>query len=167
MVIAVDIDGTIAQTTRRLVPYLGLKIIYDYNPFSSIQEEGEFFRKNEQIFNELRPYDGAAKVLWLIKRHGWDVVYLTSRSPSVKNITRLWLLKNRFPPGELIFTSDKASVLGQIKAQVFVEDAPKYIEAASDITTILIKDQPYNRHISGRRFKRWHEVLSLLKAAIS
>lgn len=162
-IIAVDIDGTIAQTTRRLVPYLGKEIIQNYNPFASTKDEMEFFKKHQYIFSELRPYVHAATVLWALKRHGWDVIYLTSRSPSLKYITQRWLLKNRFPPGKLVFSHNKLVVLKQLKAWALIEDAPQHIETAASITKVFIKDQPYNRHISGIRFKRWPEILLLIK----
>lgn len=163
MIIAIDIDNTVAQTVRPLVRHFGEKILQTYYIFPDRRQEEAFFGQHKDLFEDLQPYHRAPEILQGLAKKGWKIIYLTSRNEAVRATTIRWLLAKGFPQGDVIFTPNKAGVLRSIRPWALIEDAPHHIEAAAYLTKVLIKDQPYNRHLPGHRFSRWAEIPSLLR----
>ena len=110
---------------------------------------------------------GAAEALWRLSDAGVWIRIVTHRlyvnwgHAVTAGDTAEWLdTTARIPYRDLCFIAAKSSV----NADAFVDDAPHQIEdlrAAGQ--TVIVFDQPYNRHLPGPRAVNWGEVEELVR----
>jgi 5'-nucleotidase len=74
--------------------------------------------------------------------------------------TAAWLDANRIPYRDLCFLGAKP----QVEADAYIDDAAHNIEALRRAgNTVIVFDQPYNRHITdGPRARTWAEVETIV-----
>ena len=112
-------------------------------------------------------YDGADLLTSRIRDIGAEVWICTTRPylrlDNVDPDTREWLRRNRIAYDAVLFdrVDEKGSKYAELKRQAgdrvcaVVDDLPEMIEAAREEwpdcgdATILLRDQPYNRHVEG------------------
>ena len=109
---------------------------------------------------------GAAEALWRLSDAGVWIRIVTHRlyvnwgHAVTAGDTAEWLDVARIPYRDLCFIAAKSSV----NADAFVDDAPHQIEdlrAAGH--TVIVFDQPYNRHLPDPRATNWFEVEELVR----
>lgn len=107
----------------------------------------------------------APKMLRSLASNGVHVRVITHRlsdpelAPRITADTMHWLNRNRIPYSDISFTGNKA----QVEADVYVDDAPANIKALTAAgKTLIIFDQPYNRHFDGLRARDWVQAAEMV-----
>lgn len=124
------------------------------------------------MFADMPLLVGASDALWrLSDEHDVHIRIVTHRlaiaggHDVVVADTAAWLQRKRpdgrplVPYRDICFIADKTVVGGDL----FIDDAPHNITALQKrgFPTIIM-DQPYNRHLDGRRARNWEEVLDMV-----
>lgn len=119
----------------------------------------------EGMFGKMAMYPNAHDVMWRLHNAGHTSVIITARylrkgsHHNINKTTSQWLDDNDVPVDELHITSDKVHVY----ADVYLDDSPHNIEVLRDAgRTVVIYDQPYNRHMDGLRAKDWNEFEQII-----
>jgi uncharacterized HAD superfamily protein len=160
--VAIDIDGTIADFPSE---FLKVAEEYGYQAEADAVNMGlprqQFLLVyNYMIYNhgfdEMQPYPEVAAILKLWKSQGHTIFYVTRRRPAYRNDyrgrdlhelqTKLWIVKNHFPPGEVAFTQDKLAFCQENEISILIED---YLGDAlkwngEDLKVYLV-DRPWNQ----------------------
>ena len=88
--ILVDIDGTIADCSHRLTAATRASGSIDWN---------KYFEPS-RAFDDL-PNHVATRVLGELHSRNYNIIYVSGRRKSMETVTRAWLDRAGFPPGEL------------------------------------------------------------------
>lgn len=144
---AIDICNTLADVNRVLQQALGPRS--DASQYSFPGATREFFENNSWVFSRAPVLPGAVKGVYELASVG-SILYLTARPEWAREITRVWLTKNGFPPGEIICTDSKADVVRQFNVTLAVDDAPHEIEALASFCPVMVYAQSYNTGYTAR-----------------
>ena len=117
------------------------------------------------ILRDMPQIEGCSDALWRLSDAGVWIRIITHRlyvnwshATAIAD-TVTWLDQNRVPYRDLCFLGAKP----QVEADLYIDDGPHNIEAldAQGNETIIF-DQPYNRHVEGRRATTWAEVTEIV-----
>lgn len=175
-VFGVDLDGVVADYTRAFrdvvaqargvdPEMLPMNRSWDFEEWGFVPGDFDHYHRlavqDQRILARLPMYDGASDALWRLSDAGVWIRIITHRvyvnwgHATAIGDTISWLDKNRIPYRDICFLGAKP----QVEAQCYIDDAPHNIEALSGTgNTVIIFDQPYNRHIDGLRARSWSEV---------
>ncbi|MGI9579253.1 MAG: 5' nucleotidase, NT5C type [Microthrixaceae bacterium] len=175
-VFGVDLDGVVADYTlgfrdvvaaaRGVEPdTLPIERSWDFEEWDFGPDDFEEFHRiavqDHRILASLPMYEGAADALWRLSDAGMWIRIITHRvyvnwgHATAIGDTISWLDSNRIPYRDICFLGAKP----QVEAQCYIDDAPHNIDALRVTgNTVIIFDQPYNRHIDGLRARSWLEV---------
>lgn len=175
-VLAVDLDGVCADHTRafrRVVAAewgvseesLPLERSWDFIEWGMDDAEFERLHRlavvDHRMFASMEPIDGVAEALWRLSDAGVWIRIVTHRlyvnwgHAAAAGDTAQWLDDARIPYRDLCFLGAKA----EVGAHAYVEDGPHNLEALQAAgREVIVFDQPYNRHLAGRRARSWAEV---------
>lgn len=119
----------------------------------------------DHLFATMPPMPGVADALWRLSDAGVWIRIITHRlvenwsHAAVVSDTVEWLDEHRIPYRDLCFLGDKP----QVGADAYIEDAPHNVDALrSSGCTVIVFDQPYNRHLDAPRARTWEEAEHLL-----
>jgi 5'(3')-deoxyribonucleotidase len=134
-------------------------------------DDDEFARLHELAVGErhmlasLPAIDGCTDALWRLSDLGVWIRIITHRlyvnwgHATAVSDTVTWLDQTRIPYRDICFLGAKP----QVEADAYIDDAPHNIEALrAEGNTVIIFDQPYNRHLDGLRAKDWPHVEELV-----
>ncbi|MDH4279757.1 MAG: hypothetical protein OEW83_16930 [Acidimicrobiia bacterium] len=115
----------------------------------------------KRMLRNLPVMDGCPDALWRLSDLGVWIRIITHRlyvnwghAVTVSD-TVDWLDEHRIPYRDICFLGDKP----QVGADAYIDDAPHNIDALRRAGhTVIVFDQPYNRHFDGPRAASWHEV---------
>jgi 5'-nucleotidase len=178
-VLGVDLDGVcgdyVAAFARvvaadRGVPVseLSLEVTWDFASWGL--DRAEFLRLHQQgveagMFRSMPPISGASEALWRLSNAGIWLRVITHRlimngsHQTVARDTVVWLDEAKIPYRDLCFIGAKSDV----GAHCYIDDAPHNVEALRAAgNTVIIFDQPYNRHLPGLRARSWAEAEQLV-----
>ena len=117
------------------------------------------------MFASMPAIEGASEALWRLSNSDVWIRVITHRlimngsHQTVARDTVAWLDAARIPYRDLCFIGAKA----EVGAHCYIDDAPHNIEALRSAgNTVIIFDQPYNRHLSGLRARGWGEAEQLV-----
>ena len=181
-VLGVDLDGVCGDyigsfrrivAERKGVPLESLPTEVSWGCTEwGIRSEDEFDELHRHAVLErglLRHMDlipGAAEALWRLSDAGVWIRIVTHRlyvnwgHAVAAGDTVEWLDEARIPYRDLCFIAAKSSV----GADAFVEDAPHNVEELrAGGNTVIVFDQPYNRHLPEPRAADWGEVEELVR----
>lgn len=126
--------------------------------------------QQHRLFVELPAIDGASESLWRLSDAGVWIRIVTHRlvvnwdHRTIVSDTVQWLDDNRIPYRDICFLGRKP----EVQADVYIDDAPHNIEALRSAgNTVIIFDQPYNRHMEGLRAHDWREVEEIVAAQMA
>ena len=127
-------------------------------------EPAEFERMHEKavveyrMFRDMPVIDGVAEALWRLSDEGvWIRIishrlYVNWGHAIAAGDTAAWLDEAKIPYRDLCFIGAKSA----IDADLYIDDGPHNIEAfQADGRDVVIFDQPYNRHLEGKRALDW------------
>jgi 5'-nucleotidase len=113
------------------------------------------------MFRDLEPLPGASEALWRLSDAGVRIRVITHRlvvsgghgAAAADTVT--WLERHRIPFWDLCFMADKP----QVGADLYVDDSPGNVRAFREAgLSVLVFDQPYNRHLDGPRVHDWAQA---------
>ena len=114
-ILVCDIDNTVADQMK------SLKILYDSVPEEMFLEKS--YSDDEMIKYEV--LNNALKGIMLFKSNNYKIVWLTARNKKFTEITKKWLIQNKFPIDDLILVSriaKKIDVINLIKPDIIIDD---------------------------------------------
>lgn len=162
MRVGLDLDGVIFNFVESAVKWLNAevgKVLWDptidaveWDQFEKVfgTEAWDKMWQTEhivQVFAEAKPFFGARQfVADLMKWH--DVRVITSRPPSVRNLTiRRWL--EEFTTCTSFYFPSFIDAKGELACDVYIDDHPKMERFAMIWNKpIILFDHPYNRNVS-------------------
>lgn len=121
--------------------------------------------QEHRMFRDMPAIDGASDSLWRLSDAGVWIRVITHRLVTnwghalIVSDTVEWLDTRRIPYRDLCFLGRKP----EVQADAYVEDAPHNVEALrAGGNTVIVFDQPYNRHLDGLRASTWAEVEAIV-----
>jgi 5'-nucleotidase len=115
----------------------------------------------QHLLRNLPAIDGCADVLWRLSDAGIWIRIITHRlyvnwgHQVAVSDTVAWLDAVRIPYRDLCFLGAKP----EVEADAYIDDAPHNVEALrAHGNTVIVFDQPYNRHLPGLRARNWLEL---------
>lgn len=166
MIVAVDIDGTVADYVNGFRDYIyrnhGIKLGYPtmYNLEKAWPElEGRYWDYHAQAVEDgllltLEPYPDAAMVLDVFRRDGTKIHFVTTRMEEDDTID--WLNMNNFIYDDISFGVPKIS----IGADVVIDDDPIALkEAYARGASVIAPRHPYNDEVNCYHFGTWKDLL--------
>jgi 5'(3')-deoxyribonucleotidase len=126
--------------------------------------------QQHRMFREMPAIDGASESLWRLSDAGVWIRVITHRLVTnwghalIVSDTVEWLDTRRIPYRDLCFLGRKP----EVQADAYVEDAPHNVEALrAGGNTVIVFDQPYNRHMDGPRASTWAEVEAIVAELVA
>jgi 5'-nucleotidase len=180
-ILGVDLDGVVGDHTYRFREILAelrgvdpetlpLERSWDFGEWGLSPEEYARYHRiavmEHDMFATMPVMPGAAEVLWRLSDAGIWIRIITHRlyvhwgHGKAIGDTAAWLDANRIPYRDLCFLGAKP----QVEADAYIDDAAHNIEALRRAgNTVIVFDQPYNRHITdGPRARTWAEVETIV-----
>lgn len=179
-VLGVDLDGVCADYVagfRRSVAQiwgvaeesLTKDVTWDFVEWGIDEEQFiELHRlavQEHRLFIDLPAIDGAADSLWRLSDAGVWIRIVTHRlvvnwdHRMIVSDTVQWLDDNRIPYRDICFLGRKP----EVQADVYIDDAPHNVDALRAAgNTVIVFDQPYNRHLEEPRADNWYQVEELV-----
>jgi len=179
-VLGVDLDGVCADYTTGLrsvaarewtVPEstLTTEVSWDFAEwgldraaFLELHRTGVL---EHHMFRDMPALPGCADALWRLSDAGIWIRVITHRlvtnwgHATIVSDTVDWLDRCRIPYRDLCFLGRKV----EVQADAYIEDAPHNIEALrAGGNTVVVFDQPYNRHLGGPRAHDWVQAEELV-----
>jgi len=118
-----------------------------------------------RMFATMPAVEGVAEALWRLSDAGVWIRLITHRLYAnwghavAVGDTVAWLDQVGIPYRDLCFLGRKP----EVEADAYVDDAPhNVIELRRADNTVIVFDQPYNRHLDGPRATTWTEVEHLV-----
>ncbi len=143
-----------------------------HEPFGLTDKEGkELWRSSlESIYYTDCPiFPGALETVKWLKREGHDIYYITARPSQHGERTKKWLSERDFPIDDGNFyygmkDHEKITIINELNLDYYVDDKPTVLKTLLDSdTTLLLKDQSYNRNFTEAiRLYDWYELKELL-----
>jgi 5'(3')-deoxyribonucleotidase len=184
-VLGVDLDAVcadynaafrqVAATEMRLpIESLTTEVSWDFGEWG-LDREGFLALhrtavQEHRMFREMPAIDGASESLWRLSDAGVWIRVITHRLVTnwghalIVSDTVEWLDTRRIPYRDLCFLGRKP----EVQADAYVEDAPHNVEALrAGGNTVIVFDQPYNRHLDGLRASTWSEVEAIVAELVA
>lgn len=183
MKIGIDIDDTIADTWKCLIPHYSkvfnvsvdkLKKSLPYYP--SVEDKvtlEEYFQKVIPIYDEyimtVKLKDNVKEVIDKLYELGHTVIFITDRGKEQTNAyenTKKYLDNHQIRYDKIILgASDKSTVCNEEKIDLFIDNSIKHCDFVSKTKTeILMFETEYNKDISKfKHVKNWNEIYEYIK----
>jgi hypothetical protein len=169
-----DLDGVLYSWTevvyRELVDHHGLTIPYD--AFWTNQQKGDdpyskvFWDNLVRIptFCSALKADPIDVAILNVLASKYEIYYITSRPEDVRLATQNWLIREKFPtPRNLILGKSKVDAIKELNIKYYVEDLSKYVDVLKDLTTVIMKRQPWNEaYIHSPKITSISELIGIL-----
>jgi 5'-nucleotidase len=179
-VLGVDLDGVCADYTAGLraavARHRGIEpdtlpdaVSWDYAEWDLDRETFlEHHRRavvEDHLFATVPAMPGVADALWRLSDAGVWIRIITHRLVANWNHatavadTVTWLDEQRIPYRDICFLGTKP----EVEADAYIEDAPHNVEALRRSgNTVVVFDQPYNRHLPAPRAHDWSDAERLI-----
>jgi 5'-nucleotidase len=184
-VLGVDLDGVCGDHTEafrqvvaaeRGVDPASLPTQVSWNFYEWGLDDESFLEVHRRAVLEHRMFatmpviDGAAEALWRLSDAGVWIRLITHRLYAnwghavAVGDTVSWLDHAGIPYRDLCFLGQKP----QVEADAYIDDAPHNIEALrAEGNEVIVFDQPYNRHVEGRRARSWDDAERHVRELVS
>lgn len=187
MRIAIDIDGTIADTHQEIIKqallydkkYLAGKGFKDPNAlyltdmfYWQINETKKFmnYLRGINYYKDLVPLKEANKYISLLFDEGYEIIIITRRNNNfkIRKITEKWLKNNNFKYHKLVLGAlNKGEICNRLNVDLFIDNDPRNIYDAKDygIDGLLFADDFNKDDEELKRFASWEEIYNYVKGA--
>ena len=175
-VFGVDLDGVCGDYIAALKPFvakeLGLdpddltdEVTWNCPEWGITKEEYEDMHaralKEQRLFLHMPTYPEVSEALWELSDQGvWIRIithrlFLSGSHALVASDTVQWLDNVKIPYRDICFIGGKQ----EVGADLYIEDNPANIDALRAYDkSVIVFDQPYNRHTSGPRVTNWQQA---------
>ena len=177
--LGVGIDGVLANTGASLCRVMnarfGTNIQSNKVGWELIKSFGDgavdyFISKQDEIFSQAQPYEGARSVLYYIKSKGVPIFFISSRGHEHNRITRDWLKKNGLDLSRVtvLGVTNKASLARDLRLTHFIDDSPYQIPELAITVNCLKLVHEYNKSVNGEGIhsvRDWKDINLYFKKA--
>ena len=156
--------------------FYALQRVEIHEPFGLSDAEGAALwqRSLEEIyFTDCPIFEGALATLLALQQEGHEIYYITSRPKSYCERTREWMIAQGFPVENRHFfcgmqDHEKIATIQTLALDVYVDDKPAVLETLQEIdTTVILKNQSYNQHVTLPRLNDWQAFRSLVNQEVN
>lgn len=184
--IGFDIDGTILMNDnkynllRKVFPKFDENLHYTNYPLGDslkmygfvgedFSNKGFYHEHKEIMFSEGTFYEGFKTLYSLLVEKGYEIYYVTARSPEYECFTKELFKLNNIPYENVYFLGsyNKVNTLKELEIDMFFEDNTDNIEQISSETDIVLGfiEAPYNKtyvptNDKVHMFRNWENVLT-------
>ncbi|MEX0592670.1 MAG: hypothetical protein WD358_01005 [Nitriliruptoraceae bacterium] len=185
LVIGVDLDGvcadyegalraSIARHSGRELSDIPAQTVMDaYSEwgltFAEFEEAHRRAVVEDRMFRTVSPTPNVSEVLWELSDAGMWIRIITHRLlfNGIHEVsaadTAWWLDHHHIPYRDLCFIGDKPGV----GADLYIDDSPRVITALRTAgRSVIIFDQPYNRHLDAPRVTEWRHVPAAIQREV-
>lgn len=192
MIIGIDIDNTITNTTETIMAYAQiygerhrLNTVPDYRKYYledalgwSVEQADDFLNSYlMEIYRDVQPKPGA---LGMIRELGncHTIILITSRNrffPGIEAATREWLDRQGLWFDQLVMNTtanmhhfSKVGACRENRVEIMIEDHHELALELSQYLPVVLFNYPYNQHIQSPHIFRvdtWAEVEAGIKRA--
>jgi uncharacterized HAD superfamily protein len=187
MIIAVDLDDVLADSLASFIKFYNKH--YDktlkYEDFTAytlneikgmpIEDEKKILEHydDSEEFDNIQPMNGAIEAIEKLSKKN-KIIIVTSRTRDKQEKTKKWVEKFLKNIADIHFiranysehNKTKAETCKMIKADVLIEDNPKYAkDCAKNGIKVLLFDYPWNKKVNSPLIKRvhsWDEIVKVL-----
>ena len=165
MRIAIDLDDTIVDTTKKIKEYLNK---YNLERLNNVEEKKQFYIKHiDSIFKELDLKPHVKEVLDELSKNN-ELYIITARgnyySNNVKDLTKELIKKNNLPIKEIYFDCferGKAVMCDKLNIDLFIDD---HVNNCLEVKKVGIEVLLFNDKYEGlNSVDNWLEVLKCVK----
>lgn len=170
MKIGIDIDNTLTtgsnlnQFLEKTIKGFNYKIHYDEYPIEKsllkhgfIKNENEFnyikfLHDNvETLYNNEQIFEGSSKVIKELKNLGFEIFYITARSPHLEPYTKKMFMENDIEYKNVyhLGSYDKTTLANENELKIFIEDNTSNIENLLNNTSVekaILVSSTYNKN---------------------
>ncbi|WP_085993589.1 5' nucleotidase, NT5C type [Oceanobacillus senegalensis] len=153
--------------------FRNIKRVEIHEPFGLNDEEGNKMWKSsleEIYYSDCPPFNGAVETLNKLDKEGHEIFYITARPKEHGKRSMDWLKKQGFPVQEERFyygmqDDEKVHIIQDLDLDYYIDDKPAILETLKNgRTTLLIKDQPYNKDKCDiTRIMDWNDFYQLIQ----
>jgi len=155
--LAVDLDDTIADFMGQMISFYGkpvtgfsysLRKMYPHLDIDAIICDPEFYRT-------LLPIDKAQEAMWWLN-HTNKLIYLSARSPELRDVTAEWLDKWRFPKAPLFCVGKEGKLILLQQSNLvttLIDDMEIFLVAQQD--NAIVYNQAWNCNLLFPRISSW------------
>ena len=184
-ILGVDLDGVCADYTasfrRAVARHRGIdpaqltgEVSWDFGEWG-LDRDGFLEHHNRAVnddamFATMEAIEGCSEALWRLSDAGVWIRIITHRlvgnwsHAKVVADTVQWLDDRSIPYRDLCFLGAKP----QVEAAAYIDDAPHNVDALrSSGNTVIVFDQPYNRHMPGLRASDWEDVEAIVAELVA
>ena len=167
MIIGIDIDDTITETTIIANQYL-VKFDSNYQDYHDLPKERYYDFLNlyqaDIVRNNILK-EGCKEAFDYLKNSGCKIIIITARSsefnPNIENLTKEFLDNNHLGYNNLIFMAkDKGLIAKQQKVELFIDDKEEVLDDISKYNINCIrftkKDSKY------KTFSNWYDIIEYM-----
>lgn len=143
-----------------------------HEPFELTDEQGKnmWHSSLEEIyFTSCPPFPNAVETLQDLDKRGHHIYYITSRPKEYGKRTLEWMKTQGFPVAEERFfygmkDHEKIRFIEKADLDYYFDDKPDVLDTLgkSGKTTVVVKDQSYNRHLDFPRIRDWADVKKVM-----
>jgi len=159
---ALGIDVDPAEMLAKNVIEKNLMTIDEYH---ALQQEVYF--EHPEWHRHLKPMPGALEVVNNLLQDKHTLFCITSRTTEAVSLAKQWLVREHIdvPLYDMSSHIDKTKVVEDLKANVFIDDDPQYLEPMIDVVEhLFLFSWTYNQEYDeGKRIKRtgsWSDILA-------
>lgn len=169
-VLMVDMDGVLYNWHNAVYDFMRtyrnytdtFETLWSKDFLNFTPEFWEFIVNTDIFYSSQMPTNDCLEFLNSVKDK-FTVYYVTGRPDYVRLTTEQFLRRYKFPFQEnLIFSKDKVNTARLIRADYCLEDLPKYLEDLSKVSTVIMREQPYNVHLKDK-YKSAQTLMGMLK----
>ena len=169
MRIIIDIDDVLADTLTVLEMVLGPardKTTEDLQNFFPDTDLSKILL--DEAFNlDIPPVPGASTGVAILREQGHNIEYLSARSPTLAEVTQMWLDDYGFPPAivKCEGRENKKQILNVEEYDLLVDDQLRYLNIAHTrgIQSIAFA-YPWNQSWGGTRVSTWPDIIASIES---
>lgn len=156
--------------------FYALQRVEIHEPFGLSDAEGSAMWNRllaDIYFTDCPIFEGALDTLLALQQEGHEIYYITSRPKQYCEKTREWMVAQGFPVAEGHFfcgmqDHEKVATIEALALDVYVDDKPAVLETLQAVeTTVILKNQSYNQHVTLPRLYHWQDFRSLVNNAVN
>ncbi|MCI9281171.1 MAG: hypothetical protein HFI49_02800 [Bacilli bacterium] len=173
MILGIDIDDTITETTLTANKYITL-FDNSYKDYHDLSQNKYFDFLNlylQDIVKNNILKEGVKEAFEFFKNKGYKIIFITARNdihaPNIKKLTKEFLDKNNIYHDKLIYEEvghgDKSALAKENSIDIFIDDKEDVLDkiaSSSKIECIRFTNDKKSKY---KTFNNWYDIIEYIK----